>query len=174
MVGQIGAGGFVILFAAAVAGKVDAPSAWRTLVQTIIQRRGAVLTIRFLVPAMELAVAAAIIAAPPFGLIAGAILLCAFAVVVALVGRNHPGTRCACFGSVGDATLGWQLATRNVLLAVVAAAVAAVQLAGDERSFSFPYLLVDMITALLLLVGWQTFIVFRNSAQHRVGEAVHE
>lgn len=78
-----------------------------------------------LLPAVELVVAVALIASPPWGGVLAFAVLAAFTAVLAGVVRSGRSVSCRCFGGLSTKPISrWSLARNGLLLAV--AAVAAV------------------------------------------------
>lgn len=76
-----------------------------------------------LVPAVEAAVAVALIVAPGWGAVAAVGLFVLFtALLVSLVRSGQP-IACSCFGAVSDEPVSWVEVTRNLVLLAAAAAV---------------------------------------------------
>ena len=75
------------------------------------------------VPAVELAVAIALIAVPGWGALAAFGLLVLFtALLVSLIRSGQP-IACSCFGAVSDEPVSWVEVARNVVLLAAAAAI---------------------------------------------------
>jgi len=72
------------------------------------------------VPAVELALAFALLAVPAAGGVATLVLLGCFSAVLAQALRRGGAVRCACFGLAGGPPLSWVELVRNGLLGVLA------------------------------------------------------
>ena len=72
------------------------------------------------VPVAELVVAVTLVVWPPVGGSAALVLLAAFTVVLVRVARSGSGARCACFGALGSAPVGWAEVVRNLGLCALA------------------------------------------------------
>lgn len=101
--------------AAKLGRRVDTAAGFRALG---LSRAGALATI---VPAAELLLAVALLAAPAVGGATALVLLAAFTVVLARALRRGVEVRCACFGQAGGPPLSIVDVVRNGLLGVLAA-----------------------------------------------------
>lgn len=77
-------------------------------------------TLAGVVPAVELALAVALLAAPAAGGGAALVLLAGFSVVLARALRRGLAVPCACFGQAGGPPLSWVELARNGLLGALA------------------------------------------------------
>lgn len=75
------------------------------------------------VPAVELAVAAALLVAPGWGGVAAFGLLVLFTALLVSLVRSGQTISCSCFGAVSDEPVSWVEVTRNAILLVMAAGV---------------------------------------------------
>jgi hypothetical protein len=78
-------------------------------------------TLAGVVPAIELALAVTLLAAPAAGGAAALVLLCGFSAVLVRALRHGDEVRCACFGRAGGPPLSWVEVVRNGLLGLLAA-----------------------------------------------------
>jgi hypothetical protein len=77
------------------------------------------------IPALELSLAIALVAARPVGAIASLVALCLFTAVIGVELAAGREFRCGCFGGADGAPVGWWTVARNLVLAAAAAFVAA-------------------------------------------------
>lgn len=79
---------------------------------------------RYIVPAVELAISAALVFAPPAGGIAAFVLLIAFTTTLASIIKSGRTVSCACFGAIATKPVGTNQIYRNLLLLAMALVVA--------------------------------------------------
>ncbi len=151
-VAEVAAGAFAVIFIGAALGKIEGFGGWAELVARFPLRPTLQVIALFGVPLVELCIAMLIILRPALGLAACAALLTGFALVLARYLTQLRGADCRCFGNLSRARIDARLILRNLLLAVVAGAVAViawVTAASTVRPLVFASVLV---TGLLFLV----------------------
>jgi hypothetical protein len=119
-------GGLATLWVAAAAHKaVDLDRFRATLAAYAVLPAPLVGPATVLVPGVELATAACLVAARAAGLVATAALLFAYAGALAVnLVRGRRDLDCGCLGTAGRERISWALVARNLVLAGVAAASA--------------------------------------------------
>jgi hypothetical protein len=145
--GEAAAAGFAVVFIGASLGKIESFQSWAQLLARFPVRPAQRTIALFVVPTLELATAVLIIVAPALGLIAGAALLAAFALVLLRYLSALRGADCGCFGNLGRGRIDVRLIVRNIVLAVVAGGVSALDWASDVSSIG------PLVLALAFLVG---------------------
>lgn len=152
--------GLTLVFAAAVVGKVDGWRNWSALAFRIAPRWGRELA--FSVPAVELAVAIALVISPQQGAIAATALLLLLSIASYELWRKLGAAACNCFGPVLPDVFGPRLVARNVLLTGAAAATATIAAIHPPHVGAAVYAVVAAYV-LLTFVVLET-IQFRRTA----------
>lgn len=118
-IGMAAAGALAATFAWAGAAKLGRPAETAEAFSDLGLPRPAALARA--VPAVELLLAVALLAAPGAGAAVALVLLVAFCVVLVRALRGGVEVRCACFGQAGGPPLSWVDLVRNGLLGLLAA-----------------------------------------------------
>jgi uncharacterized membrane protein YphA (DoxX/SURF4 family) len=79
---------------------------------------------RYMIPAIEIAVAVALIISPPAGGISAFVLLVAFTTTLASIVKSGRTVGCACFGAISTEPVGRNQIYRNLVLMAAALIVA--------------------------------------------------
>lgn len=118
-IGMAAAGALAATFAWAGAAKLGRPAETAEAFSDLGLPRPAALAQA--VPAVELLLAVALLAAPGAGAAVALVFLGAFCVVLVRALRRGVEVRCACFGQAGGPPLSWVDLVRNGLLGLLAA-----------------------------------------------------
>jgi Methylamine utilisation protein MauE len=125
-VGALLAGAFALLFASAALNKLLAPGHFAAAFRAYEMVPPALAWVARLVPVLELAVAAALLATGSRNgaAAAGAVLLLTYAVAIAVnLGRGRRDLDCGCYGPSERRPIGAWMVWRNLLLAVLLGAL---------------------------------------------------
>jgi hypothetical protein len=161
---EIAAGAFALVFVAAAVGKVDSWGPWSRLTEEIPGPGVLGRVVRIAVPAAEGAIVVLSLASPVIGLAAGAIILGGFALAVWTLARQLAGRECNCFGAIAPATISSRLASRNIALAILAAAGWYAARRESLQAMSFSKVLVTALLGAIALMGFQ-FRQLRQAAR---------
>lgn len=151
-VADVAAGANLLVFLAAVLGKLDRWGQWRSLSDEIpgpiVVRRA----VRLGVPAAEGIVVVLTVISPASGLGVGAVVLLCFSLAVSLLARRLAGQECNCFGAIAPGRIGQRLAARNLLFALIAAAGCLLARHAAVHGLSLSKILVIVLCGVLALM----------------------
>jgi len=134
----IGVVAFATLFVVSGSSKIDRYRSWREFASTLTGVRSAAWAISVCLPLGELGLSLALLGWPRIGLIAAAILLFALAFGSVIAYYRVGPVQCNCFGASSSHRLGWGVAARNAVLAVLAMALSLLtDSAGDVSRWKF-------------------------------------
>lgn len=155
LIAEVAAGACALLFLAAVLGKLDGWGQWSRLSQEIPGPGAVGRVTRVGVPMVESAIVVLSLASPIAGLAAGTVVLVGFASAVGVLGRRLAGQECNCFGAIAPATISWQLAARNIVLAILAAGGWYAARRENLQALSFSAVLVTVLFGAIALMVFQ-------------------
>ncbi len=135
-------------------GKADAWRDWLAAVPGLLGLRGKSITLIVAtgIPAVEAAVAGALLFSPRAGALTALALFCALCFGVLALARTRSGAECHCFGVAAPSFIGVRLAARNASLAIGAATLAWITL-GQRRveRVGWPGLMIALIAGVVVL-----------------------
>jgi len=114
--------GLVVVFAASSIAKLRSPDVTRDQLTELGIPQPEIA--RYALPAIEIAVAVALIFATAWGGIAAFVLLTAFTTTLVSIIRSGRTVGCACFGALSDAPVAWGQVKRNAVFLGMALVVA--------------------------------------------------
>lgn len=139
------AGFLAAFFFAALVAKGDAWHGWKSSVHEWAPARVNPVLLIFGIPAAEAVAVILLIATPPVGFVAAAVLLFVLGVGVLVLLPTRRDIGCGCFGSVVPSRLTAGLAVRNLLMATGCGALALVA-AEVPGTLSAPQVLIPTLT----------------------------
>ena len=144
-----------LVFTVAAVAKVTDTASFRRILRLYGVPGAAFRTTAIAVPAVELAVALALVPAElaPWGAVAALALLGAFTAVTAVGRVRAIDAACACFGPLDPLSTGFRPFIRNAALAALAAAAALVEADGARQATSAP-IVVGFAAAAAALATW--------------------
>lgn len=163
---------YALLFTGAALGKIDGWESWRTLTRGLPFPAALRSVAAFGVPAAEIVTAVTIFLVPAVGLVIAAALLVFFASAAWALTPTMAGEECNCFGLAMPSQINHRLVTRDLLLAVGAAAGALAATSGETKRMS----LLELVALLVIGVTLLMVSEFRHARRsfRRVGPGVED